>query len=182
MRIAMSTVPRAVLLLFLGAAPAVAQGTPSSTLRTDVEFARRAWREVHGYLVQSATMAPDSIFPFTPAPEVRSFAETLDHVAASELGYCQMALGERPGAGGAGTGARTKSELLAALRAAADMCDRAYAQSDDESARPAYGGGRATRLHVLLENAMHDKEHYGNIVTYLRLKGMVPPSSQPTSP
>ena len=57
--------------------------------------------------------------------------------------------------------------------------ERAYGQSEEEAARPAYGGGRASRLHVLLENAMHDKEHYGNIVTYLRLRGLVPPTSQP---
>jgi uncharacterized damage-inducible protein DinB len=172
---------RLVLIVLLGAAPALSQSAPAPATRSNVEFARRAWREVHGYLVQAATAAPDSVFAFKPVPEVRSFAETLDHVAASERGYCQVALGERPSGSGAGTGARTKTEVLAALETAKNVCERAFEQSEEESGRPAYGGGRATRLQVLLENAMHDKEHYGNIVTYLRLRGMVPPSSQPTS-
>ena len=172
---------RAVLLVLLTAAPALGQSAPTPAARSNVEFARRAWREVHGYLAQAAAAAPDTLFAFKPAAEVRSFGETLDHVAASERGYCQMALGEQPGGDGAGTGARTKAEILAALVAAKDVCERAYGQSDEETGRPAYGGGRATRLHVLLENAMHDNEHYGNIVTYLRLRGLVPPSSQPTS-
>lgn len=173
---------RAVLMMLLCASPALSQSAPASEPRSNAEFARRAWREVHGYLVQAATAAPDSLFAFKPAPEVRSFGETLDHVAASERGYCQMALGERPSGSGAGTGARTKAEVIAALQASSDLCERAYGQSEEEARRPAFGGGRASRLHVLLENAMHDQEHYGNIVTYLRLRGIVPPSSQPTSP
>jgi uncharacterized damage-inducible protein DinB len=140
-----------------------------------------AWREVQGYLVQAATAAPDSLFTFRPSPDVRSFGEMLDHVAASERGYCQAALGERPSGGGAGTGATSKAEVLAALQASKDVCERAYGQSEEGAALPAYGGGRASRLQVLLANAMHDNEHYGNIVTYMRLHGMVPPSSQPTS-
>lgn len=86
---------RLVLMVLLGATPAVSQSAPTPPTRSNVEFARRVWREVHGYLVQAATAAPDSVFPFKPVPEVRSFAETLDHVAASERGYCQAALGER---------------------------------------------------------------------------------------
>ncbi|HYD50980.1 MAG TPA: DinB family protein [Gemmatimonadaceae bacterium] len=174
--------PRITLvLLFACALPLSGQSTTPAAAapRSNAEFARRAWREVHGHLVQAATSAPESLFAFRPTPEVRSFGEMLDHVAASERGYCQMALGERPTAGGAGTGARTRAEILAALLGAAEICERAHGQHDVDLDRPAFGGGRASRLHVLLENAMHDTEHYGNVVTYLRLRGMVPPSSQP---
>ena len=86
---------RLVLMVLLGATPAVSQSAPTPPTRSNVEFARRVWREVHGYLVQAATAAPDSVFSFKPVPEVRSYAETLDHVAASERGYCQAVLGER---------------------------------------------------------------------------------------
>lgn len=173
---------RAILMVLLTASPALGQSAPTPAPRSNAEFARRAWREVHGYLVQAATAAPDSLFAFKPTAEVRSFGETLDHVAASERGYCQMALGERPSGSGAGTGARTKAEVIAALEASKALCERAYGQGELEAGGPAFGGGRASRLHVLLENAMHDQEHYGNIVTYLRLRGMVPPSSQRGAP
>lgn len=172
----------AAILLLLGATPVLGQEPTTSAPRSNAEFARRAWREVQGYLVQAAAVAPDSLFGFKPMPEVRSFGETLDHVAASERGYCQMALGERPSGGGAGTGARTRAEVLAALQASRDGCERAYGQSERDVGLPAFGGGRASRLQVLLENVIHDNEHYGNIVTYLRLNRIVPPSTQPTSP
>lgn len=173
---------RALLVLACSAAPAAAQSTPPASLQSNMEFTRAAWRAMQGNLVRAAVDAPDSLFGFRPAPEVRSFGETLDHVAASQNGYCRMAVGERPSGGGAGTGAKTKAEVIAALRASNEVCERAYAQSDADAALPAFGGGRASRLHVLLENTQHDSEHYGNIVTYMRLHGIVPPSSRSTSP
>lgn len=169
----------ALLLLAVGATPVFGQTMPVPAPRSNVEFARGAWREVQSYLLRSAESAPESLFAFKPSPDVRSFGETLDHVAASERGYCEMALGEKPSGGGSGTGARTKAEVIAALQRAYGTCERAYAQSDADAAQPAYGGGRTSRLQILLTNAIHDNEHYGNIVTYLRLNRLVPPSSQP---
>jgi uncharacterized damage-inducible protein DinB len=136
--------------------------------------------EVRGYLTRGAIDTPDSLFDFKPTPEVRSFGETLDHIAASQNGYCHLALGEKLTSGGAGTGAKTKAEVLEALRTSNELCARAYAQSDQETALPAYEGDKRSRLYQLLENAMHDNEHYGNLVTYLRLNHRIPPSSQPT--
>lgn len=132
---------RAILLLVLGAAPVLAQTAAGPPLRSNGEYARVVWREVQAYLRQSAQAAPDSLFAFKPRPEVRSFGETLDHVAASERGYCQMALGEKPSGGGAGTGAKTMAEVIAALQTASSVCERAYGQPDAELALPAYGAG-----------------------------------------
>jgi len=74
----------------------------------------------------------------------------------------------------------TKAQLVAALRASSEYCRRAYAQSDADAAREAMVyGDKLTRMFALAMNATHDAEHYGNVVTYLRIKGMVPPSSQP---
>jgi len=169
---------RAFLLLAIGAVPALGQGAPSAPMRSNVEYARGMWQEVNSNLLQSANDAPDSLFAFRPSPGVRSFGETLDHVAASQLGYCLMALGEQPAGGGAGTGATTRAEVIAALERSAAVCERAYGQTAEEVEQRAYGAGRSSRLHVLLTNALHDGEHYGNIVTYLRLHGLVPPSSR----
>jgi hypothetical protein len=41
-------------------------------------------------------------------------------------------------------------------------------------------GDQHSRLYVLMMNATHDAEHYGNLVTYMRMNGMVPPSSKPS--
>jgi len=172
---------RSLLLLSIVAAPAFAQTTPAAAPpRSNTDAARMLWQEVRSNLVKAADDTPVAMYDYRPSPDVRSFGETLDHVAASQSGYCRMALGEKPTGGGAGTGAKTKADVVEALRVSNDVCARAYAQADEEAALPAYGGGRNSRLHVLLVNVMHDSEHYGNIVTYLRLNGLVPPSSQPS--
>lgn len=168
---------RAIILASLSALPAAAQSSSPSS----VAYARTLWKEVSGYLVQAAADTPDSLFSYRPTPDVRSFGETIDHVTASQNGYCRLALGEKPTGGASGTGAVTKTDIVAALRASQDLCAKAYTQSDADAARPAYEGDKRSRLYQLLENAMHDNEHYGNLVTYLRLNGRVPPSSQPVS-
>jgi hypothetical protein len=65
------------------------------------------------------------------------------------------------------------------MKASTEYCRRAYAQSDADAARAItmYGQAR-TRMYALALNATHDGEHYGNLITYLRIKGRVPPSSQ----
>lgn len=82
----------------------------------------------------------------------------------------------------------TKTDIVNALRASNDYCAQAYAMSDadamglvtpsDSIARAVLGPSR-TRFYVLAMNAWHDSGHYGNVVTYLRLRNLVPPSSQP---
>jgi uncharacterized damage-inducible protein DinB len=146
---------------------------------------RELWQTSAGYVLAAAEQVPESDFAFKPTPEVRTLGQLFAHVAASQRMLCAMALGERNDFGAAGT---TKAEIVAALRASNDYCARAYATSDADAMRLAppsdsisaslFGTSR-TRFYVLATNAWHDNEHYGNIVTYMRLRGMVPPSSQP---
>lgn len=172
----------AIAILSIIATPVLSQA-PSATPpgRSSTDYARRLWEEVRTYLNRAAIDTPESLYSYTPTASVRSFGQILDHVAASQNGYCRMALGQRPTGSGSGTGARTKAEVVEALRISNDLCTRAYSQTEAEAALPAYEGDRRSRLYVLLENAMHDNEHYGNIVTYLRMNHLVPPSSQPPS-
>lgn len=145
-----------------------------------VAAARENWRDGHDYIVRSAEMLPDSLFAFKPTPVVRSFAEQFGHVAGSEFMFCAAALGEPERAEDAvEKTAKTKADLVKALKDAGTYCDRAYALTDAAAnGTTRMFGATRTRLFVLMQNATHDWEHYGNLVTYLRLKGLVPPSSQ----
>ena len=172
---------RSLALVVIFANVVSAQSAPPRPSRSSAAYAQTLWREVSTYLTQAAIETPDSVFRFKPAPDVRTFGEMLDHVAASQNGYCRMAFGERPTGGGNGTGASSKPEIIEALRASNALCERAYAQTDSALARPAYEGDKRSRLYQLFENATHDNEHYGNIVTYLRINHLVPPSSQPAA-
>ena len=75
----------------------------------------------------------------------------------------------------------TKADLLVALKTALDYCDQAYKAVTEPNAseKVSFFGGDRTNLSVLSFNTMHLYEHYGNLVTYMRLKGVVPPSSEP---
>jgi uncharacterized damage-inducible protein DinB len=75
--------------------------------------------------------------------------------------------------------AKTKAALVAALKASTAYCEKAYALAPAKFADSIeMFGGKQTKIGALMLNAVHDGEHYGNVVTYMRLKGMVPPSSK----
>jgi uncharacterized damage-inducible protein DinB len=125
-------------------------------------------------------MMPEDKYAYRPTPEVRTFGELIGHVAGAQHMICAVALGEQPPAEDAvEKAAKTKAALLEAMRSSTTYCAKAFAQSDADARAPANLFGRdVTRFHALVLNATHNGEHYGNLVTYLRINGMVPPSSQ----
>jgi uncharacterized damage-inducible protein DinB len=142
---------------------------------------RALWKQQSGYITQAAEDMPEAKFSYKPTPDVRSFGELIAHVAGSQYMFCAAAIGDSVRSEDDIEKSRktSKADLVAAMRASNEYCTRAYQQTDDAAARTAklFGQDR-TRLYALMNNATHDAEHYGNIVTYLRLNGMVPPSSK----
>jgi uncharacterized damage-inducible protein DinB len=169
----------APLFALLLAAPAAAQQAAAPPADPAVAAARTLWRQVSVYLVRSAEDMPEADYAFRPTPQVRTFGELIAHVAGAQHMICAAALGE---GSGAEITATSKAALVAALKASNDYCERAYAMSDAASLGTAtLFGGSVSRLYALNVNAYHDNEHYGNLVTYMRIKGMVPPSSRPAT-
>jgi uncharacterized damage-inducible protein DinB len=168
------------LLLVSLAAPAFGQSA-AAPANAGVAAVRSMWEGQSGYLLRAAEQMPEADYAFKPVATVRSFGQLIGHVAGSQNAICAMALGEPEKAEDEiEKSMTTKAQLVAALRASSEYCRRAYAQSDADAAREAtVFGDKQTRMFALALNATHDGEHYGNIVTYLRIKGMVPPSSQP---
>jgi uncharacterized damage-inducible protein DinB len=142
------------------------------------------WKRVSGNITRAAEQIPESDYGFRPTPAVRTFAQLIGHLTDAQFEICAAALNETPKAVEGDWEKKTaKAELTAAFRASTEYCARAYAQADAAASLPTkLFGDNATRFNALVHNAVHDGEHYGNIVTYMRLKGMVPPSSQPTPP
>ena len=167
----------AVTSLFL-AAPVFAQA-PAPV--TGVGTAKTVWQISANNVLRSAEMMPEADYAFKPVATVRSFGEMIGHVAGSEMMFCAAALGEAPkGEDDIEKNVKTKAGLVAALKSAATYCDRAYAISDaDATGTTKLFGQDNSKYFALMLNAAHVDEHYGNLVTYLRIKGMVPPSSQP---
>lgn len=166
-----------LLLLALAPAPALAQG--GANANTAVGSVASTYRQAFAYILAAAEQMPEAEYGFKPTPEVRSFAQLIGHVANAQYMICAVALGEESPSRQNFEQTTEKGALIAALRGSGEYCDRAYGQSDESAMQVVrLFGQERTRLAVLVLNAAHDFEHYGNLVTYLRLKGMVPPSSQ----
>jgi uncharacterized damage-inducible protein DinB len=133
-----------------------------------------------GYITTVAEELPESTYAYKPTPDVRSFGQLFGHVAGAQYMFCAAALGESArNEDDIEKTKKTKSELVTALKASTDYCKKAYALSDKATqGKIKLFGQERTKLFALGVNANHDAEHYGNLVTYLRLNGMVPPSSR----
>jgi uncharacterized damage-inducible protein DinB len=167
-------------MLFAAAVPFVVS-TASAQSASPTAEARLLWKSVIGNLNQAAEELSDSMYAYRPTPEVRSFGELFAHIAGSQKMYCAMALGDKvPGEGDVEDAAKSKATILAALKESNTYCERAYTQADEKLKAPVeIFGQQHPRFYALIANASHDGEHYGNIVTYMRLNKMVPPSSRP---
>lgn len=135
-------------------------------------------------MIKNITIAaeewPEADYGYKPVATVRSFGELVAHVAGSQDMICAAALGEPASAEDAvEKTATTKDAIVAALKASTEHCAKAYAMTDAQGVDSvSLFGGTYTKLGALALNAVHDGEHYGNVVTYMRMKGMVPPSSR----
>ena len=177
MRRAVSTL--ALMLLAAGGAPLVAQdGTAGDNAA--VSTSRQLWETFVGHITTAADELPESKYAYRPTPEVRTFGQLVGHVAGAQYLICAAALGEPPrNEDEIEKSRKTKAELVAALKESTQYCNRAYGQTDKAAQQKTkLFGQERTRLYALGLNAAHDAEHYGNIVTYLRLNGIVPPSSR----
>jgi uncharacterized damage-inducible protein DinB len=162
-------------MLTICAAPALAQAQGNSA----VGAVGGVYSAARDYVIAAAEQMPEAEYGFKPTPEVRSFGQLVGHIANAQFMICSLAMGERSPATQNYEQVTAKAALVEALRASSAVCDRAYQQSDESAMQVGnLFGQERTRLAMLALNAAHDFEHYGNIVTYMRLKGMVPPSSQ----
>ena len=171
---------RASLLLLAIATPLVAQQQQSADPpRAAVAAARSSWMAAHNYIVRSAELMSEADFAFKPVATVRSFAQIVAHVADDEMGWCAQILGEPLKQTQVEKTLTAKADVIKVIRDAGTYCEKAYGISDAQAAAvTTIWGGQQPKIRGLMDNAAHDWEHYGNIVTYMRIKGMVPPSSQ----
>lgn len=134
-------------------------------------------------LLKSAEEMPEENYSFKPVSTVRSFGQLIGHVADAQYEFCG-AVGDGKQPPGIEKSKTSKADLIQALKDAFAYCDQAYDGMTDTHAAEIvkFFGHDAPRLTILTFNISHNMEHYGNVVTYLRIKGLVPPSSQKSMP
>lgn len=137
------------------------------------------YRSARANLIGAAELMPEEHYGFKPTEDVRTFGQLVGHVTNTHYNFCAPAREvARPDLPNAET-LTSKSELVAALKASLAFCDPIFEGLTDDVATSAAKWGQMpiTKGYALVYNIAHDNEHYGNMVTYLRLKGIVPPSS-----
>jgi uncharacterized damage-inducible protein DinB len=154
---------------------------PATAFAQDVytKSAKAQFDMIKANLSKTAAKVPEDVYSFKPTPEVRSFAELIGHVADANFMICGAAAGEKAPQGGFEK-KTAKAELAKALDDSIAYCDKVIASLDDVkgAATVQFFTGPAPKLGVIFFNISHCNEHYGNLVTYMRLKNIVPPSSE----
>jgi uncharacterized damage-inducible protein DinB len=142
---------------------------------------KTAFEGVSANILKAADKMPDADFAFKPTPDVRSFGQLIAHVADAHTGICGIVKGD-PKRGDAAS-KTSKADLIAALKASNDLCEAVYASMTDAdgAATVKAPGGTRSKIGVLNFNVAHDNEMYGTMSVYLRLKGIVPPSTEAAS-
>lgn len=140
------------------------------------------------YLMMAARMMPESGYGFRPTPDLRTFGEQINHATAAQYSFCNQA-GMPPGVERRPAPAlRTvtaKADVVKALDDSVAYCDRVLAAAPEAwlmQTAPRLGGASSglsegIRAHAFMYNNVHDAEDYGTLTVYMRLQGLVPPSS-----
>jgi hypothetical protein len=177
----MQSMSRSFLLALLGCSALIAQA--SNALVSEAKF---PWTVVRDNLLKMAERMPAENYSFKPTPEIESFGQRMAHIAGANLFVCQGVMGRqstpsRPAA-------TSKPELIALLKQASTTCDSAFDSLSDAAATEKINsrlGGpfppepTRTKLATLNNMVRHSNEVYGYMCVYLRLKGIVPPSTAP---
>lgn len=183
----MRTLQRTLLICLLAqSAVALAQENPPPAPGPSVANPLSAHNKmVYGgvkkILLGSAEKMAEENYNFKPTVVVRSYGQILGHVADSQYAFCSVVLGEKNPAPKVEKTKTSKADLIAALKDAFAYCDKAYDGMTDASGTQMvkFMGGDTPKLSALTVNNIHTVEHYGNLITYMRMKDIVPPSSDP---
>jgi uncharacterized damage-inducible protein DinB len=175
---ALSAVPVAVL----AQAPATAPVKPSPSAPANPISASESkmYTMLSGVIIVAAEKMPEENYSFKPTPDVRNFGQLVGHLADSQYYFCSSVAGDTEPPGGFEKSKTSKAELVAALRAAVAYCSKTYAGMTDArgSEMTKMMNSDFAKLAVLSANTAHDYEHYGNMSTYMRIKGIIPPTSE----
>jgi len=157
-------------------APAAA-GAPANPFSTSMKI---GYERAKKLVLAAADEMPPAEFAFKQTPEVRSYGQLLGHVADASYMFCSAAKGTKAPKKEIEKTATTKDALKKELAEAFAFCDGVYESATDAALQAPIElfGRKMIKFSALDINVAHDMEHYGNMVTYLRMKKLTPPSSQ----
>ena len=165
------TIPAAVQAQ---AAPAASQpGSPAAEVLA-------AYNRLKPNIIKAAEKMPADQYGYKPTPEIRAFGRVVNHVTEAQFHTCTTLNGTAFDKAATPADDAGKDAILAALRASFTECDKAYGALTDGTLMVVATMGPRSLTHIswAWANFAHDEEQYAELSTYLRLKGLVPPTSE----
>ena len=164
-----------VSALFFASAFAVHAQPASANLSAEV---KQSYTSIKSNLLKAAEKMPEESYGFKPSPDIRAFGALVAHVADSQTRVCNLVMGAQKT--GSAASKTSKADIVAALKDSIADCDKAYDALTDTAATESikFGKNEATKMGAMMRVVVHDNEEYGYMAVYLRLKGIVPPSSE----
>jgi hypothetical protein len=173
-----------ILTLFVAAPFA----SPESSTPSIASVIDRAVSSIEKRVVGVAEAMPEEKYAFVPTngefKEAMSFGDQIKHIADDNYGGYSFVLGEKAPANSHDTHITSKADILMYLRGSFAMAHRAAASLTAENVVtpvPLRDGRSYTRLAMAVEVIGHAENHYGQIVEYLRMNGIIPPASRPAT-
>ena len=162
-------------LMTLAAAFVAALSLQAQTANPLITELKQSYTNTKNKFQKLADKMPDENYGFKATADIRTFGAVVAHIADAQLRTCSGITGEQK-QGTAGT-KTAKAELVAALKTSFEECDKAWDSVTDPT-QMTTGARPRTKLGALAGNTVHTEEEYGYLSVYLRLKGIVPPSSE----
>ena len=178
---------RNVLLAVLVFASVVAlaqQPSQAPPARQSFPMAASLLRGYHGMqrnLTEAAEKMPDADYSFKPTPDMRPYSQLISHTALAQFGNCSILKGqENPHKDDKDESFKTKADAVALLKASTAYCDEVFSGLTDQNMVEMVAGPQNDIARGLLVTGLnsHGNEMYGTMAVYLRLKGIVPPTTE----
>ena len=184
--------PAVILLLLRGAlaaaqaqspagAPANQPAPPKPVTLTAAADVQRAYNGLKTNILKAADKMPADSYSFRPTPDIRTFARVVNHVTEAQLRICGTLNGTAADAlPKVPPETADKATIQSALQTSFAECDKSYAAITDDNLLQSLTLGPITRTRIGFAwgNVSHDNEQYATLALYMRLKGLVPPSSE----
>jgi len=150
---------------------------------TIAQATREDWNDIGRQLIAMAEDFPEDKYDFTPNPAQRTFAEQLLHVAGSNDLFTAVGKGQKPVDDEDRSHYKTKAAVVAYLKKSfAEGADIIQAKGDSGMLQTVVASESQDKEPLVVlayELIEHSGEHYGQLVVYYRVAGMVPPESRP---
>lgn len=137
-------------------------------------------KHIRAMFTRAADQMSEQDYAFRPTPEVRAFGQLLAHVAESNYTFCAAALGEKSPVANVEKTVTTRAAIQQVLLESFTYCDRAFTAMNDAAAAHRlmnFHGTQRTASTLLNFRNYHSLLHWGNAITYMRLRGRIPPSA-----